>query len=58
MREYYGAQRNYKLFCNLFVHYSKDIALSMADNEIARRYASSAAYLRRYLVQTFAIWIY
>lgn len=28
----------------------------MADNEIARRYASSAAYLRRYLVQTFAIY--
>lgn len=46
----------YKLFCNLFIHYSKDMALSMADNEIARRYTSSAAYLKRYLVQTFAIY--
>ena len=44
----------YTTFCNLMSWYSKDMSLSMADNEIARRYTSSVAKLRRYLVQRFA----
>lgn len=44
----------YKIFCDLMTWYSKDMSLSMADNEIARRYASSVSRVTRYLVQTFA----
>ena len=44
----------FKIFCDLMKWYSKDMSLSMADNEIARRYTSSVAKLRRYLVQRFA----
>ena len=44
----------YKLFCDLMFYYTKTLSLSMADNELHRRYHSSVASLKRYLVQTFA----
>ena len=44
----------YKQFCDLAYYYSRDLALSMADNELYRRYRSSLSVFLRYLVQTFA----